>query len=195
MKDLSCISDTDLVHTLKSLIASERDVICEVICYLREVDTRRLYLELGYSSLFMFVTKGLGYSESAGYRRIQAARCVAETPEVLAQLRTGGLTLCAVVELFKVSQNKRADVVAQSVGKSKEAVREIVAREVPSVSKPREKVVVTAAPVTPMFEGASESESKGEELYTVTLTLTADEYRLLQEVQGICSNGMDPPPW
>ena len=187
MKDLKCISDTDLVHALKSLVSSEREVLCEVVNYLREVDARRLYLELGYSSLFVFVTKGLGYSGGAGYRRIQAARCMAETPEALEKLRTGEISLCALVELSKVSQDKRAEVMLQSVGKSKEAVRQIVAKEVSSPSRPREKVVVSAAPLTPLFEAAPKAESRGEELYTVTLTLTADEYRLLQEVQAICS--------
>jgi hypothetical protein len=73
-KNISSLTDQNLIAELKNLVQQEREVLAETIRYLQEVDTRRLYLELGYSSLFSFCTQGLGYSEGSAYRRIKAAR-------------------------------------------------------------------------------------------------------------------------
>ena len=45
---------TDLIvdSNLQQLITGERDILTEIIIYIREVDCRRLYLSFGYPSLF-----------------------------------------------------------------------------------------------------------------------------------------------
>jgi hypothetical protein len=53
-KIISSLTDQNLIAELKNLLLQEREVLAEIIRYLQEVDARRLYLELGYSSLFEY---------------------------------------------------------------------------------------------------------------------------------------------
>ena len=49
-------SDSLLMNHLKILVAKEREILSEVLNYLREVQTRKLYLARGYASIFAFMT-------------------------------------------------------------------------------------------------------------------------------------------
>jgi len=86
MKELN---DHELVAALEKLKGRENQIIAELIRYLSEVDRRKLYLELGYPSLFAYCCKALRYSESAAYRRIAAARVYGDNPEVYQKLSLG----------------------------------------------------------------------------------------------------------
>src|SRR5688572_10325647 len=64
------LSDDQLVGEIKRLVGAERCATAELIRGLMEVDARRSYLHLGYSSLFRFCTQAMYLSEHAAYGRI-----------------------------------------------------------------------------------------------------------------------------
>ena len=64
-----------------------------VIDHLRELERRRLYLSQGFSSVFDYVTRELGYSEAAAWRRIKAMRLCADVEGARERMRDGSLTL------------------------------------------------------------------------------------------------------
>ena len=117
MESLASLSNESLTQTLFKLRIGEKEVISDVVRYLAELDSRKLYLELGHSSLFSYCRNALGYSEGGAYRRIQAARLVRDNQEVYEKLRSGSLTLCAVAEISKVKEG-RAAVIEASEGQS-----------------------------------------------------------------------------
>ena len=49
-----------------------------VIDHLREVERRQLYLTLGFSSMFDYAMRELGYSTGAAWRRLKAMRLCEE---------------------------------------------------------------------------------------------------------------------
>lgn len=53
---------TDLIvdSNLHQLVVGEREILAEIIIYIREVDCRKLYLSFGYPSLFEYLTKRMG---------------------------------------------------------------------------------------------------------------------------------------
>ena len=63
MKQLQTLSDSELLLQTRSLVSRERALTTELLAHLREVERRRLYAEQGYSSLFDYVRRGLGYCE------------------------------------------------------------------------------------------------------------------------------------
>ncbi len=89
-------TNTSLHERLKYLVLSERKLLTTIIDYLAEVKRRRLYAELGYSSLFNYCVKELGYSESATLRRLNAIKLVSECPEIKEKLKSGVLNLTTV---------------------------------------------------------------------------------------------------
>ena len=60
-----------------------------------EIEARGLYLERGFSSLFDYAVRELGYSDAAAARRIGATRLCADQPDAREGLRDGSLTLSA----------------------------------------------------------------------------------------------------
>ena len=64
-----------------------------------EIEARGLYLERGFSSLFDYAVRELGYSDAAAARRIGAMRLCTDQPDAREGLRDGSLTLSAAAEL------------------------------------------------------------------------------------------------
>ena len=102
MENINTVSNEELLASLKNMRGGECQIVADIVRYLAEVDLRQVYREYGYPSLFVFCTKGLGYSEGAAYRRITAARCMKDSPEVYELLRDGKVSLCSLSEVAKV---------------------------------------------------------------------------------------------
>ncbi len=63
----AALTDDHLLAELRRLAATEREATAQLIAALMEVDTRRLYLGQGCSSLFTYCTQVLHLSEQAAY--------------------------------------------------------------------------------------------------------------------------------
>ena len=180
------ISNQELVAELKELVKKEREVIATIVKYLHLVWKRKLYAELGYSSMFVFCTEALGYSGGAAYRRIQAAKCIEDMPEIIEKLESGIISLCAISEIARVEPEKRAPLFSLSEGKSKIEVARLVAESLPPIAtskKERVRPIRVKSPEAPLF--TSTVEVKSETKYSVTLELSKEEYDLLTEAQEI----------
>jgi hypothetical protein len=117
------LTDDQLLDEVRVLAERERRATVQLLTALTELDTRRLYLGQGYSSLFTYCTRQLHLSEGAAYRRIEAARAARRFPLILGMLSEGALTLTSVCLLSKhlTPANHRAVL---------EAARDCTRREV-----------------------------------------------------------------
>ena len=96
---VSALSDDRLLERTKELSGVEHHLEVVVIDHLREIQKRRLYLRRGFSSLFDYAVRELGYSDAAAWRRIKAMRLCAEVEGVRERLRNGTMTLNAAAQL------------------------------------------------------------------------------------------------
>ncbi len=103
------LSNDNLILAVRSLVKEERQITREILDHIGEVARRRLYADLGYSSIFDWLVKDLGYSESAAYRRMQAARILQAVPEAASKLESGelGLTVLSKVQTLIRADEKR----------------------------------------------------------------------------------------
>jgi hypothetical protein len=97
--NLKTLSPDQLLIETKNTVSEERQITAKLIDYLSEINRRLLFLKLGYSSLFEFVTKELGLSEGAAQRRIQAMRLMRDLPETRKSYETGALSLSNAAKL------------------------------------------------------------------------------------------------
>ena len=97
--ELKHISNSNLLSRIKLLVQKERNIHIHVLHHLREIQSRKLYLKLGFSSLFDYAVKELGYSEGAAYRRIKAMKLCQEVPETTSRLQSGKLSLSSACQL------------------------------------------------------------------------------------------------
>ena len=96
---VGALSDRELLRETRNLVRHERHLQGAVIDHLAEIDARGLYLERGFSSLFDYAVRELGYSDAAAARRIGAMRLCADQADAREGLRDGSLTLSAAAEL------------------------------------------------------------------------------------------------
>ena len=139
----------DLSAQLSDLLTRERSALGAFLVALADFDRRRLWLELGHSSLFYFLHRELGLSKGAAFYRKTAAELIQRFPEIVEPLRDGRLCLTSVVELRKVlTPENRADVLPRFFQLSKQEAKAVSAALRPHESVPlREMVTALRAPV------------------------------------------------
>ena len=93
------LTDDQLLAQAGTLAQLDRQIQVFVIDHLLEIEARMLYLRRGFSSLFDYVKRGLGYSDGATYRRIGAMKLCAQVAGTRERLRDGSLTLDAAAQL------------------------------------------------------------------------------------------------
>lgn len=91
--NLKHVTDKTLLNDTRELVLKEREHLTRILHHLKEIDVRKLYSDLGYSSLFAYCVRELGYSESNAYRRIQACRMLVMLPEIEQKIENGKLSL------------------------------------------------------------------------------------------------------
>ena len=99
ISSLSGLPDQVLLAHTRSLVLHEQALQLAVLDHLREIQTRHLHLRLGFSSLFDYAVRELGYSEGAAWRRIKAMRLCSQTAGSRERLQDRSLTLSAAALL------------------------------------------------------------------------------------------------
>src|SRR5688572_33358217 len=94
--NLKNLSDQELLTQIQQAVRQERECLTQVLHHLREVERRKLYADLGHSSLFMYAVKELRYGEGEAGRRIQALRMLRGMTEVAEEVAQGRLRLSNV---------------------------------------------------------------------------------------------------
>jgi hypothetical protein len=164
----------------------ERDLTVRMITYIQEADRRKFYLEMGYGSLFDYLTLGLKYSNGAAMRRISSARLVREIPEVKSMIEDGSLSLSNLSQaqqFFKMEERNQApldipakkEIISQLIGKStREAEKTLI-----HLSSQPHKLPTTGQikPVRP-------------ELSSISFLATQEFLELLEESKGLLAHRM-----
>jgi hypothetical protein len=129
MTTFANLSDDDLRAEAAKLARQERQATAALIRCLMEVDTRRLYLADGYSSLFVFCTQVLHLSEHAALGRIEVARAVRRLPALLPHLEDGFITVTNARLLAPhMTEANCEQLLASARHRSKREVEEMVAK-------------------------------------------------------------------
>jgi len=87
------MTNAELKIRLSAAILNERKQTNEILQLINLALERNLHLIEGYPSMFAWLVNGFGYSESAAYRRIAAAKVVHSVPGAAAKIETGELNL------------------------------------------------------------------------------------------------------
>jgi hypothetical protein len=90
--------DKFIIERLKELMSRESEIINESIELLDQIDKRKIFLLMGYPSLFEFCVQELKYSETSAYRRISAVRLFRDVPEIKEKVTTGEVSLSAITQ-------------------------------------------------------------------------------------------------
>jgi hypothetical protein len=178
------LSNDNLITAVRSLVKEERRITREILDHINEVARRRLYADLGFSSIFDWLVRDLGYSESAAYRRMQAARILQAVPEVAGKLESGalGLTVLSKVQTLiradekrtgeRMSIQEKSDILTKVESCSGRETEHRLAQHFPEVAAaPNEKVRAIS-----------------EDQVSVQVTFTREQFEKLKRIQELLSH-------
>ncbi len=184
------LSNENLITAVRSLVKEERRITREILDHINEVARRRLYADLGFSSIFDWLVKDLGYSESAAYRRMQAARVLLAVPEAAGKLESGALGLSV---LSKVQTFIRADEKRTGQKKSIQEKSEILTKVESCSGREAEHRLAQHFPeVAERFsDGLTPNEKVraiNEDQVSVQVTFTRVQFEKLKRIQELLSH-------
>src|SRR5512138_2525793 len=129
-------------NRLSDLLGREHAALGDFLVALAEFDQGRLWVELGYASLFDFLHRELGLSKASASFRKKAAELVQRFPEVVEPLRDGRLCLTSVFELAKVlTPENRDEVLPRFFQLSKREAKAVAVALRPDSAPPRRELV------------------------------------------------------
>lgn len=167
---LQQLSDETLLRETEKLVQTEREILSALLQHLREIERRRLFSALGYSSLFAYCTGKLGYSEDQAQRRISAMRLLKELPEVEEKLQSGALTLThlglarAAFQREEFSREEKLQILSEIEQKPTRAAEQVLAGHAPVEQKPDSIKAVSTERVELRFTADAELLEKIETL-------------------------------
>lgn len=196
---LKAMSLSVLDSHIKSLVCSERKFTDQILKAITELDVRRGYAELGFSSLFSYLTVGVGYSESSAQRRIVSARLLAKLSEpvknaVREKLQEGALNLSQVSKLGSMVQaieqaNKNTPQLKEPTSTNSLIEKLLPAIEHKDSIKTENAIASSVHDLFPGFDLGSNSPEQKAKIrqgahgkVTITLTLTAEQNAKLKKV-------------
>lgn len=122
--NVKTLSDQELIEQTDGLVQSERQTTVQILRHLREIEIRRLFVDLGFSSMYEYCLRRLKYSEGQAQRRLSSARLMTELPQIEERIAAGDLNL---TNLSKVQSFVRAERTANH-SLSKEDKLELLAQ-------------------------------------------------------------------
>jgi hypothetical protein len=184
-KELRTLKNSDLDLRIKSLARQERELLTQVLHVIKEIDNRRLYLELSFSSLFAYLTEAVGYSASSAQRRIDAARLLSEIPSLSEKIESGEIHLtqaCMIQKAareikrtrqLRVSSEDKLELLASLSGKNQRDTEKQVAQyfDMPILQKSIEK-------------------AQADDSVRLEITLSKSQYDKLKQAQALVSHAV-----
>jgi hypothetical protein len=139
--------DENLWKDIDILSRQERTLLAEFLIHLAELDRRDVCTRYGFSSVFAYLTRGLGHSEFEAIMRIKAARAACRFPSIYRMLRASEIhmTAVAMLEPFLNSENHRK-LLGRAQGRRKHELEQLVAQLRPAAPEPCDRIRALPAP-------------------------------------------------
>ena len=148
--ELAKLSDETLFGKIEALAETERFSLVDLLIHLGALDQRSACQKKGYSSVFAYLTRRLGYSESDAIRRVRTARAARKYPSILRMLAQGELHLVSVAMLEPVlTPENHKQLLRQASRRSKREVERLVAELSPATAEPHDRIRQLPPPCAP----------------------------------------------
>ncbi|MBY0316202.1 MAG: HNH endonuclease [Bdellovibrionales bacterium] len=181
--DFKNMNNKELVLSFEKSVASERKMTAEIIRYIAEIDRRRLFIEKGFTSLFDYLTREIGYSPGSAMRRIDAARLLQEMPEVIVKFENGDITLSQATQVQKASRDQKR---IKNTHLTPHDNRELFTQIEKLSQKETEQIIAHRLNIpVPKYE--KELLHKDNSV-TLTLTLTQEQMVILEKAQDMIAH-------
>jgi 5-methylcytosine-specific restriction endonuclease McrA len=182
------MTNEELEIRFSRLVKSERKITAEVLCLIREAESRRHYLERGFSNIFDWLTRGHGYSAPAANRRILAARMTTTFPQAQEKILSGSLNLSTLAQLQSALRRQEHRYGEVPLSLKNELFEKIEGKTVDEV----ESILMTAFPDTLKKEVLRSVNGTDARL---SLNLPKETVGALSRARALLSHAIPNPSW
>jgi hypothetical protein len=133
--ELKKLSNFELLRSMEKAVIAEKQYTLTVLRHLQEIEQRKAYAELGYSSLYDYCLYKLKYSEMEAINRINAMRLMRIDPKIEEKIESKELSLTAANKIHSYARKAKPlkrtlmKIINESAGKSSKQVNAIIERE------------------------------------------------------------------
>lgn len=187
---IKLLSNIELLGHFGQLVQTERKITHLVLECIAEIDSRRLYLDKAYPSLYEFLVQEFGYSSSAALRRIESARILKEIPDVAAKIESGALNLS---QLSKVQQAVRTVQKLENRKLDISEKKDLLGRIEFATQRQTENILSQALSL-PIFVEDKELTHRDHSV-TLTITFNKEQMAFLNEVRDLIAHAVPEKKW
>jgi len=127
--DLLKLNDVEFHLEFEKAAELDQATTNSILHFINDCERRKSYLDLGYSSIYDYCVRKLGYSSSTAGRYIQAARCIRANPEVLRMLEARDVSVTSICQFASILDDENKESVLGRVKGASWRDVELVARE------------------------------------------------------------------
>ena len=171
---LGGVGNAELLASLSGLVKRSDELLSDLLAHLAELDERRLFLGLGFPSLFAYCTVSLGMCESSAGRRILAARVCRKLSGAFARVADGELNLSALCAMSPHLTSENAEELAALC--SRRSRREI------------EKLLAARFPRADVRDSVRRIEALSADRFGVHFTADSEFLELLERARALASH-------
>ena len=188
--NLKRLTNSNLDQNLRKLVATERELLVEILAHIAEVDRRKLHLAMAYPSLFEYLTKHIGYSNGSAQRRIDAARLSNDVPDLGATLESGKINLSQVTLLQKTIRQ----VQTESKTKISKDLKNEIVNDLKGKTFPESELAINKA-LNVQVKTVSKTSRQQDESVRLEVTLTKEQWQKLEQMRELLSNSLPNGSW
>jgi len=197
MQSLAHLSNEVLIKNTENFVRIERETTQQILHHLLEIERRRIFAAFGFSSLFDFCVKKLGYSESGAQRRISSMRLLkslgSEKSAVIEQkIQDGKLSLSVVSQAATFIQREAKATSQEWTAPQKEAL--LLSLEGHSAREAERKLFSMASQETQQA-CLEKVRVVTTELTELRVTLNAEGMANLEKVKALLSHKYPNASW
>lgn len=187
---LTQLSNQEIISRMEKLVRTERKITHLVLLHIVEIEDHKLYAQLGYDGMYSYLTKGLGYSESSAYRRLQSARLLRKVPEVAIKLEQGKLNLSQLTQVQKSLKEQ-----TQSESQSMTPLATLVVLEKIENKSTFETERVLATEFNRPVQAHESVKPQKDDSVRIELTLTKEQFAELEQAKSLLSHVCHEGSW
>lgn len=151
---IKSLSDQDLILSTERIVEQERKIVQVLIWHLQEIQDRRLFLSMGFVSLYECLIQHFKMSDTTAYGRIKVLKILEDVPEICESLKTGELNISniALAHSFiekhqkltgeELSSREKVDLIENLKNKTTSEVKELLARCNPDTALPHDEIKI-----------------------------------------------------
>ena len=187
--NLQSFTNELLLDRTERLCQSERKITHVILWHINEIECRGIFAEKGYSSMFKFLTKHLGYGEGAAWERLHASRLLKKIPVLQEKIESGALNLTQMASVQKCLNKEARSGNELTTGEAVQVLSQIEALNGFETQK------VLAVEFNLPVQQHEVLKPQRDDSVRLELTLTEDQMERLRQVRDLLSHSLHDATW